>query len=219
MLCDRSQYGDGCAVNEQARRGDTYGGQSREERAAQRRSRIVDSAVELFAAREYEEITVAEVCTRAKVSKRYFYEHFADRADLLLTVHREQNEWLLAGIAAATPKQPRDLEEQLRPMMGALVRMLFEHPDRARVIYVNAPRMELRRREVLRRDAEVFGRLIRRAVGRQRDKLRYERLLLALVAGVSEVVIDWLHRGMTDSPDKLVDHLTDLSLSLLSALE
>ncbi|MEC3975765.1 helix-turn-helix domain-containing protein [Amycolatopsis sp. H20-H5] len=41
--------------------------------------------MELFAARSYDDVTVAEVCARAVVAKRYFYDHFADRADLLIT--------------------------------------------------------------------------------------------------------------------------------------
>ncbi|WP_410623629.1 TetR/AcrR family transcriptional regulator [Amycolatopsis sp. cmx-8-4] len=199
-------------------RGETYAGQSRQERTADRRSRITEAALELFASRSYDDVTVADVCAKAKVAKRYFYEHFADRADLLITVHREQNDWLLAGVSAAAPARADDLDELLRPMMQALVGLLHEHPRRARVIYINAPRMELRRRGLLRTDAEVFGRLIRRAVGRQRDRIRFERTLLALVAGVSEVVIDWLSRGMTDSPDELADHLTQLARSLLAPL-
>ncbi len=203
---------------EKAERGETYAGRSRQERTADRRSRITEAALELFASRSYDDVTVADVCAKAKVAKRYFYEHFADRADLLITVHRQQNDWLLAGVSAAAPARADDLDELLRPMMHVLVTMLFEHPRRARVIYINAPRMELRRRGLLRKDADVFGRLIRRAVGRQSDRLRFERVLLALVAGVSEVVIDWLNRGMTDSPDVLVDHLTQLAHSLLVPL-
>ncbi|MFB7085239.1 TetR/AcrR family transcriptional regulator [Streptomyces sp. NPDC056296] len=146
---------------EQARatlpRGDTYGGLSREERASDRRARISQAALELFAARSYDDVTVAEVCARAKVAKRYFYDHFTDREDLLLSVHRDQNDWLLAEVSAAAPKKPENLDALLRPMMTALVTMLDEHPDSARVIYVNAPRMELRRRGVLRKDAELIG--------------------------------------------------------------
>lgn len=200
-------------------RGDTYAGMSREERVADRRERIVAAAVELFAVRDFDDVTVAEVCARAKVAKRYFYDHFADRAELLSGVHREQNEWLLAGIMAAAPQHPSSAEELFRPVMEALVGLLRENPERARVIYINAPRMELRRRGVLRKDAEVFGRLARRALGRQRDRLQFERVLLALVAGVSEVVIDWLYRGMTDPPDVLIDHLTGLASSLVTGLD
>lgn len=199
-------------------RGETYRGQSRQERAADRRARLVDAAVELFAARDYDDITVAEVCTRAKVSKRYFYDHFDDRAELLSEVHREQNDWLLAGVTAAAPKHPETLEQLLRPMLGTLVRMLSENPEKARVIYINAPHMELRRRGVLRKDAEVFGRLVRRVTGRQRGKLRFERWMLALVAGVTELIIDWLNRGMTDSPDALIEDLTQLTTALLEGL-
>ncbi|MFB6551251.1 TetR/AcrR family transcriptional regulator [Streptomyces sp. NPDC056405] len=145
---------------EQARatrpRGDTYGGLSREERAADRRARISQAALELFAARSYDDVTVAEVCARAKVAKRYFSDHFTDREDLLLSV-QDQNDWLLAEVSAAAPKKPENLDALLRPMMTALVTMLDEHPDSARVIYVNAPLMELRRRGVLRKDAELIG--------------------------------------------------------------
>jgi AcrR family transcriptional regulator len=199
-------------------RGETYAGQSREERAAGRRERIVAAAVQLFAARRYDEVTVADVCAHARVAKRHFYDDFADRAALLVSVHRELNEWLLTGLAAAAPRRPAGLEELLRPMLAALVRLLAEHPQRARVIYVNAPRMELRRRGVLRHDAEAIGRLVVPLVGRPRDRVRFERALLALVAGVSEVVIDWVWRDMTDPPEPLVEHLTMLGAAILGSV-
>lgn len=202
-----------------ASRGETYGGQSREERAAHRRIRILQAGLELFAARSFDDVTVADVCGRAKVSKRYFYEHFTDREDLLLAIHRERNDWLLSGVSAVAPKEPESLDALLRPMMTTLVRMLSEHPESARVIYINAPRMELRRRGLLHKNAELFGRLARRRITRPRDKLGYERLLLALVAGVTEVIIDWLERGMTDDIETLSEHLTRFAVSLLDGLD
>ncbi|MEV0579892.1 MULTISPECIES: TetR/AcrR family transcriptional regulator [unclassified Streptomyces] len=200
-------------------RGEKYGGQSREARAADRCERLVRAGLELFAARAFDDVTVAEVCARAKVSKRYFYEHFTDREELLLAVHRQQNDWLLAGMAAAAPQRPADLEALLRPMMTTLVHMLAGHPDSARVIYINAPRMELRRRGLLRKDAELFGRLIRRTLPEPPDALRHNRELLGLVAGVTEVLIDWLERDMADDADVLADHLTGFALALLTGSE
>ncbi|MGI5238293.1 TetR/AcrR family transcriptional regulator [Dactylosporangium sp. CA-139066] len=201
-----------------AKRGENYGGQSRQERAAGRRDRLVAAAVQLFAARSYDDVTVSDVCALARVSKRYFYDHFTDREALLLSVHREVNDWLLAGLAAAAPRDPAGVEELLRPMLGALVRLLAEHPQRARVIYINAPRMELRRRGVLRHDADVVARLVGPVVGPPRDPVRYERTLLTLVAGITQVVIDWVWRDMTDPPEPLVDHLTTLATAILLSL-
>ncbi|WP_433616259.1 TetR/AcrR family transcriptional regulator [Dactylosporangium sp. CA-139114] len=197
-------------------RGETYGGQSREERAADRRERLVAAAVQLFASRDYDDVTVADVCTLAKVSKRYFYDHFADREALVLTLHREVNGWLLSEVAAAAPRRADGLDAALRPMLTALVRLLAEHPERARIVYINAPRMELRRRGVLREEAELFGRaLAPLATALRADGVRYERTILALIAGVSEVLIDWVWHDMRDPAEPLVDHLTGLCVALL----
>jgi AcrR family transcriptional regulator len=175
------------------------------------------AAVHLFGTRDYDDVTVADVCAGAKVSKRYFYEHFADRESLLLVVHREQNNWLLAQVAGAVPRQAASAQEFLGPMMRTLVARLREDPERARVIYVNAPRMETRRRGVLREDAQHFAPLVNRFVGEPVDRRRQERTLLALIAGISEVIIDWISRGMTEDPDALADHLTWIAGALLSA--
>jgi AcrR family transcriptional regulator len=200
-----------------SRRGENYGGQSRSERANDRRARIVAAAVHLFGTHDYDDVTVADVCADAKVSKRYFYEHFADRETLLLDVHREQNNWLLTQVAGAAPRNAANAEELLRPMMRTLIAKLVEDPDRARVIYVNAPRMETRRRGVLREDAQHFLPLIGRFTGHPTDRRRQERMLLALIAGISEVIIDWLSRGMTEDSEVLADHLTWIATSLLTA--
>ncbi|WP_433374098.1 TetR/AcrR family transcriptional regulator [Actinoplanes sp. CA-142083] len=201
------------------RRGENYGGRSRQERATDRRDRILASALHLFGTHDYDDVTVAEVCAGAKVSKRYFYEHFVDREDLVRALHRQQNEWLLAGVSAATPDAPGSLEEMLRPAVRRLLGMLQANPERAQVIYINAPRMETRRRGVLREDAQFLAGMLRRVGGRPTTEIRYERMLLALVAGLSEVIIDWLSRGMTDDVDALADHLTDFCTAVLGRLE
>ncbi|WP_433300460.1 TetR/AcrR family transcriptional regulator [Actinoplanes sp. CA-030573] len=200
------------------RRGETYGGRSREERASDRRERILDSALHLFGTRHYDDVTVAEVCAGAKVSKRYFYEHFADRADLVRALHRQQNKWLLTGVAAATPESPTSLDEMLQPAVRRLLDMLRANPERAKVIYINAPRMETRRRGVLREDAQFLAHLLRRVGTHPTNELRYERMLLALVAGLSEVIIDWLSQGMVEDPGPLADHLTDYCTAVLQQL-
>jgi AcrR family transcriptional regulator len=199
------------------RRGENYGGRSRQERATDRRDRILASALQLFGSRDYDEVTVAEVCTGARVSKRYFYEHFVDREDLVRALHKEQNEWLLAGIVSATPEAPGALDEMLRPAVHQLLTLLRANPERAQVIYINAPRMETRRRGVLREDAQFLASMLRRVGAQPKDQTRYERMLLALVAGLSEVIIYWLSRGMTDDLDELADHLAAYCQAVLAA--
>lgn len=200
------------------RRGDTYGGLSRLERETDRRERILTAALYLFAARDYDDVSVADVCADAKVAKRYFYDHFVDRADLLLALHRELTDWLMHNITSVVPRHPTSVEQVFAPAMQALVQLLLDNPERGRVIYINAPKMERRRRGLLRKDAEVFGHLVRRVLKRPPDRVGFQRRLLALSAGVSEVIIDWLSTGMTAAPDVLIDHLTGMCVAMLQDL-
>src|SRR5690349_8296711 len=113
--------------DETMRRGERYGGRNRAQRSSDRRQRIVASAVRLFGTREYDRVTVADVCADAKVSKRYFYEHFRDREDLVAKIQHERNEWLLRGIAAAAPAGSSDLADLFRPSLRALVGLLRDN--------------------------------------------------------------------------------------------
>jgi hypothetical protein len=79
--------------------------------------------------------------------------------------------------------------------------------------------METRRRGVLREDAQFLAGMLRRVGGHATDEIRYDRMLLAVVAGLSEVIIDWLSRGMTDDVDALADQLTDFCTAVLARLE
>lgn len=177
----------------------------------------MQAAFELFAERSYDDVTVADVCASAKVAKRYFYEHFTDRSALLVAVQKERNDWLLAGLEAAAPRQPTTLEVLLHPMMTALTTMLAADPQSARIIYLSAPQMELHRRDVIRADATRFSAFITTALRCQpRDPLRHHRAVVALAAGLTEVIIEWLDEDMPDDPRTLADHLTGISTALLT---
>ncbi|HEX9998973.1 MAG TPA: TetR/AcrR family transcriptional regulator [Actinoplanes sp.] len=183
--------------------------------------RIVASAVHLFGTRDYDAVTVADVCTGARVSKRYFYEHFVDREDLIGAVHRELNDWVQQGMASAMADASATLTDSLRRALRVHIGQLRDHPDRARLIYINAPRSAIRRRALSRRNAEFFGHFVRRAGAQgddrlRDDRLRYDRTLLALVAGVSEVIVDWIIREMSDDPDELAEHLAGIAAALLA---
>lgn len=196
----------------------TYLGRTRDERAADRRGRLMQAAFELFAARSYEDVTVTDVCAHAKVAKRYFYEHFTDRSALLVAVQKERNDWLLAGLEAAAPRQPTTLEALLSPMMTALTTMLAADPQAARIIYLTAPQMELHRRNVIREDARRFSAFITTTLRcHLPDPLRHHRAVVALAAGLSEVIIEWLDEDMPDDADTLAEHLTGIATALLTS--
>lgn len=66
------------------------------------RGRLVQSAMELFAKRGYDQTTVAEIAERAGLTERTFFRHFADKKEVLFGAN-ELRDLLIAAVAGAPP--------------------------------------------------------------------------------------------------------------------
>ncbi|QLY32105.1 TetR/AcrR family transcriptional regulator [Nocardia huaxiensis] len=71
------------------KRGGTWGGRTQEQRRAERRTRLIEAALTIWLENGWAAVTMRGVCTRAGLNDRYFYEHFADRDELLAVVWDE----------------------------------------------------------------------------------------------------------------------------------
>ena len=88
-------------------RGRQYRGQPEVQRREERRGRILAAGLEGFADAGNSAPSVADVCARAGVSKRYFYELYDDRLDLLRALHAEAIAWVQDGFDADShPSDP-----------------------------------------------------------------------------------------------------------------
>ncbi len=189
---------------------------SRDEVAASQLARLVRAMAEAVAEKGYAATTVADVVARAGVSRKTFYEHFADKEACLLAAYDacavvfEQR--LVEAVGAG------DLRTQLRALVAAYFDGLAEEPAFARTFIV----------EVL---AAGPAALERRAAIHE----RWARLLLALheaaraadpslpavplavaraaIGAVNELGAEELRRGVTD-----LRHLTDVASSIHLAL-
>ena len=74
----------------------------REERKVRTCATIAAAALELFAARGYASVTIAEIAEAARVGERTLYRYFADKEDLLFS----EDEGWRAGLRAAIEQQP-----------------------------------------------------------------------------------------------------------------
>ena len=83
---------------------------SREER----RERILDGALEVFATRGYGEASMGEVARAAGITQAVIYDHFASNAELHTTLLEGQAEALLTTVAEALADAPADPQERLR---------------------------------------------------------------------------------------------------------
>jgi AcrR family transcriptional regulator len=117
------------------------------------RERLVRSALELFLARGYDRVTVAEIAGRAGLTKRTFFRHFADKREVLF-VGQDALGRLVADAIAGAPEAATPLEAIGAALAAAAAAFGPERRALARQRQaVIAGTRELRERELLKRAA------------------------------------------------------------------
>jgi TetR/AcrR family fatty acid metabolism transcriptional regulator len=100
-----------------------------------KRVRIVDAAVGVFAEKGYRSARISDIARRAGVADGTIYLYFRNKEDLLLTIFEEKMDGILTGLRAAV-----DGIESPADRMGAFARFHFEQmrlqPALAQVLQV-----------------------------------------------------------------------------------
>jgi AcrR family transcriptional regulator len=157
------------------------------------RDRLVLGMVAAVAERGYAATTITDVVRHARVSRRTFYEHFADKEACFLAAYDAVSDSVLAGIATAAG-QADGWEDEILASVRAYLQALAAEPAVARVFTVDilsaGPAALARRREVLRRFAAHIQTLVADAIaaGAPARPLG-DRAALALVGAIHELVL------------------------------
>jgi AcrR family transcriptional regulator len=149
--------------------------------------------VAAVAERGYAATTITDVVRHARVSRRTFYEHFADKEACFLAAYDLVSDGVLASIATAAA-QAGDWEGQILASVRAYLDALAAEPVVARVFIVEiltaGPAALARRREVLRRFASHIQSLVSDAIAHGAPAAPLsDRAALALVGGIHELVL------------------------------
>jgi len=194
-----------------------YAGMTADERRAERRRRLLDTALELFGTDGYAYTGIERLCSRAGVTARHFYEEFGSREGLLTALYDEIVVATLDKVAAAVAAAPRDdALAMARAGMLAFVHGMLDDPRRARVQCLEvvgvSPTLESHRREVLHLYADLVSEQSRAlGLGNGGDGRERQRTAasIALVGGTNELMIEWLtDNGKYQATiDELIDDL------------
>lgn len=149
--------------------GRRYADKTAAERDGERRARLVAAGIEAFGSEGYARVTVEQLCARAAVSTRNFYEHFANREALLVALHDELNaEALEAVVRAIGDIDSRDLAARARAGVSAYFAVMTADRRRAQIALVESVGVS--------REAEAHRQA---AIGRFADLIRLEADRLA----------------------------------------
>jgi AcrR family transcriptional regulator len=157
------------------------------------RERLVLGMVAAVAERGYAATTITDVVRHARVSRRTFYEHFADKEACFLAAYDAVSDGVLAQIAAVAPPDA-GWEAHIIAGVHAYLHALAEQPAIARVFTVDilsaGAAALARRREVLRRfAAHVQGQVAAAIEAGAPVAPLADTTALALVGAIHELVL------------------------------
>jgi AcrR family transcriptional regulator len=187
-----------------------YGGATVEERAQQRRERLLDAAFEVFGRQGYRETTLRQICAQARMTDRYFYDHFTSVDDIFIHVRQRLSVQLMERLMQVLLKPQTDPVLMVRQALRSFFEYIKEDPRRARVLLLDAINFSVISTDVARSRLSWYASLIE---GRLRA--RYPNLPphldFQLVAGgflgqVTYVANVWALQKFDTPVEHLVDH-------------
>ncbi|WP_410672864.1 TetR/AcrR family transcriptional regulator [Amycolatopsis sp. cmx-4-68] len=185
------------------------------------RERLLRAAVESFAERGYDTVTVAEITERAGLTKRTFFRHFADKREVLFVGQDILSRMFTEAIAAA-PAEATPVEAVTAALMAT--EPAFEPDRRAqarKIQQVIAKHSELRERSLLKHaklTATMAEALRARGIPDPAASLAAEIGGLAFTTGFARWVEPANEREFTEVVREALDELVAATTQLGSPL-
>ncbi len=196
--------------------------QLQQARALRRRDRILDAALDVFAARGYHEASVEEIAARAETSKGGLYFHFPGKQALFLALlewaHRELRRRVDTAVASANDPLAR-----ADAALQAVLRAFGRHRRLARIFLVDAPGAGPEFHERVLRIQEEFIELVRELLEAAKQRGEIEKDVETAVAArawfgaVHSVLHGWLLARSPRSLDLAYEALRPLIYRSLGA--
>jgi AcrR family transcriptional regulator len=189
-----------------------YGGASAAERQAQRLERLLEAGFDVFGRMGYREATMRMICSQARLTDRYFYEHFATVDEVFSAVHQKASSEAARAVvmSVATVVNAEDPQAMVRAGLKAFYEFIKEDPRRAQILLMDAVTSGLTS------PLNINARISRYVdVMRLRLKMRFPHLPFQpdtelILGGFVGLIIHsasvWVQRNFDTPIDTLVDH-------------
>jgi AcrR family transcriptional regulator len=205
-----------CGTGASARR--SYRGASAEHRQRERRSRLIEAGVEVFGTTGFRAATVDGLCAVAGLTKRYFYESFADRPELLIAVHahllaRVRDRMLERGAEAgadagadAGTGAAAGVRVAMAGQLGSFFQDMQDDPRVARILLLEVvgagPALQQCYLAAMGQFAGMVAGLLGRAAGRPAGQL--ELVATGLAGAAVHIAVCWVLAGYDRPREQVV---------------
>ncbi len=175
--------------------------------------RILLATAEVVAERGYAATSVAQIVNRAGVSTKTFYEIYADKEEAFLAAYAAIDVVIARMTAAALEHdEPR---EMLRAGAATYLEQLAREPAFTRMLVIEAvgagPRVLRRRAQAFKEFVAAFSMPLELARSRDPELAAVdEALILALLGGINELVLEHLVEHGAESLPELLPTVEEL---------
>ena len=199
-------------------------GLAREEVLASQRGRMLTAISEAVAEKGYAATTVADVVSRAGVSRKTFYEHFSDKEECFLAAWDAGVELLIDAVTRATLEAEGGWKDRLHAGVRAYLDTLVSVPAFARTFLIEVlaagPRALDRRAHV----HAQFAELLRTLHARQREvapelPVLPDEVFVATVGAVEALVAERVRQGRIAELPELEPVITYIQVAFLAGHE
>jgi len=198
-------------------------GLSREEVELSQRARLLQATTEAVAELGYVKTTVADILTRAGVSRATFYQLFRDKEDIFLAAYKNNADFVAAVMGMQLEQlkaMGADLDplERLSQILDVYLTALRVAPALARVflveVYAAGPPAIEQRRASLEQFVDIVAETHRGETGVLGTKPSQRFAAQAFVGAVSSLVTNAVGVGETDDLPSLKEPLMKLAAQI-----
>ncbi len=188
---------------------------SREAVKSDKRARIVEAAIRVFADKGFHSATVAEVAREAGVADGTIYLYFKNKDHLLACLFEERMAELNELMAAEVAEVEGALT-QIRAFVRGHLRMVQERPALAQVLIVelrqSARLIKAHKAEGFASYLEILGGIVDRGIadGSMRAEVDRKSTRRAIFGALDEVALSWLLGGRRFNLAKNAEQLAEL---------
>ncbi|MCW1958618.1 MAG: TetR/AcrR family transcriptional regulator [Mycobacterium sp.] len=191
-----------------------WAGVSPTDRRAERRSLLLDAALELFGDGGESAVSVRSVCRVSELNTRYFYENFSDTDELLGAVYDRVAAELAHCLADAMAAEPQHDAARLRAGIRAVLEFSSAEPRRGAILFTQgrANRVLADRRSKARDQLRELVLDEGRRTDPRSGRAGLEVGAAMYTGAMAELAQQWLAGTLGDDLDAVVDHSVRLLL-------
>lgn len=175
-----------------------------------RREKLLEAAMDLFGDVGYAKTTMRNICVRARLAERYFYESFASTTEVFDAVYQGEVQKLMQAVSDALATSPMKDRRFIEAGLRAFLQFMKEDPRRVQILLIDGVWMDEMKFRDGNSDLLGYRRFIQSLTRGFHPDLNpdidVEMAASGLIGLIIHTVIDWSRRDFAADIEAVLQH-------------